>query len=224
MSTNSQPPDVGTFRGFPPTYTTRCPECRYDLRGLPATHRCPECEFEYDAATIVWRPSRKKFAIHMLLGIAVTLIFAFVFFDDATSRTPMTIDDYTRRFPIFGVPFVVGFLLVKRGSVRYIVVTSNAMILRKAFRKSTPIEFDRIERFERTGKGHTSPMRHPSDQRPNKSTVYDREMFDVILYDPTNQSTKSATYILLGAGDKTLRRFVHLANRNVNRYKQRVRS
>ncbi len=26
----------------------RCPECDYDLRGLPYAHSCPECGFEYD--------------------------------------------------------------------------------------------------------------------------------------------------------------------------------
>lgn len=25
-----------------------CPECNYDLRGLPHAHNCPECGFEYD--------------------------------------------------------------------------------------------------------------------------------------------------------------------------------
>jgi len=28
-----------------------CPECRYDLSGLPRAHACPECGFDYDEAT-----------------------------------------------------------------------------------------------------------------------------------------------------------------------------
>ena len=38
----------------------RCPECNYDLAGLPAAHRCPECGFEYDEAMFdlpAWWPS-----------------------------------------------------------------------------------------------------------------------------------------------------------------------
>ena len=33
---------------------TRCPECNYDLRGLPADYACPECGFTYDADTVVF--------------------------------------------------------------------------------------------------------------------------------------------------------------------------
>jgi hypothetical protein len=38
----------------------RCPECEYDLTGLPAAHRCPECGFEYDETMFdlpAWWPS-----------------------------------------------------------------------------------------------------------------------------------------------------------------------
>ena len=38
----------------------RCPECDYDLTGLPASHRCPECGFEYDETMFdlpAWWPS-----------------------------------------------------------------------------------------------------------------------------------------------------------------------
>ncbi len=32
---------------------SQCPQCRYDISGLPATHRCPECGFTYDESMIV---------------------------------------------------------------------------------------------------------------------------------------------------------------------------
>ncbi len=35
-----------------------CPECDYDLAGLPEAHRCPECGTPYDELTRVWKPRR----------------------------------------------------------------------------------------------------------------------------------------------------------------------
>jgi|GEM_PF-6204215 len=208
------------FKGFPPTYTTRCPQCRYDLHGLPATHRCPECDFEYDAATIVWRPSKRKWVIHLLMAVIVTLVFILGFYDEVKSQAPVGIDSYPWRYPVFGVPlFIVGFILIRRGNVRYVAVTSEALVIRKVFGKSLNIPLAHVVRFVRTGKGYSSPISPRDDWRPNKSTVYDREMIDVVLIDPQDQSTDNKTYLLLGAGDKMLRRFVHLANRNVQRYR-----
>ena len=46
----------------------RCPECGYDLRGLPPAHRCPECGFQYDEHTLIWRPAKpwKLYSIYAL--------------------------------------------------------------------------------------------------------------------------------------------------------------
>ena len=49
-----------------------CPDCGYDLHGLPPRHRCPECGFEYDEHTCVWRAT--KFG---MLGPALFLIPGF---------------------------------------------------------------------------------------------------------------------------------------------------
>jgi len=41
----------------------RCPECGYDLSGLPADHRCPECGFDYDRSMFAipaWRPGWRR--------------------------------------------------------------------------------------------------------------------------------------------------------------------
>src|SRR5215468_1246990 len=53
---------------------THCPDCGYDLRGLPARHRCPECGFEYDEHTRVWKPSRPWVALLGGMGGGVLLV------------------------------------------------------------------------------------------------------------------------------------------------------
>ncbi len=52
-----------------------CPNCSYALHGLPEAHRCPECAFEYDEATIVFRPSRPWMTYVGTLGFAAILIY-----------------------------------------------------------------------------------------------------------------------------------------------------
>jgi hypothetical protein len=52
-----------------------CPNCSYALHGLPQAHRCPECAFEYDEATIVFKPSRPWMTYVGTLGFAAILIY-----------------------------------------------------------------------------------------------------------------------------------------------------
>lgn len=50
----------------------RCPDCRYDLRGLPGHYHCPECGFEFDEHTLVCRPNRTwKAYLWLLPGVLV---------------------------------------------------------------------------------------------------------------------------------------------------------
>lgn len=54
----------------------KCPDCRYLLRGLPATCRCPECGFEYDPHTTeLWAP--RVWTPFFLIPL-LPLAFAFV--------------------------------------------------------------------------------------------------------------------------------------------------
>lgn len=62
----------------------RCPQCDYDLSGLPRQHRCPECGFEYDPnmfALYGWRrDDRFSVAGRLLIGVWWERIFALVIF------------------------------------------------------------------------------------------------------------------------------------------------
>ena len=63
----------------------RCPECDYDLRGLPYTHSCPECGIEYDENIFdlqVWlaeSTASRRFDSLAFLALAVAFVWLFVF-------------------------------------------------------------------------------------------------------------------------------------------------
>ena len=59
----------------------RCPQCDYDLGGLPQAHNCPECGFTYsddffDVSGHPWRHSLSLVRIFVLLRICLIIIFA----------------------------------------------------------------------------------------------------------------------------------------------------
>jgi len=49
-----------SFTGFQPSGSTVCPQCDYDLTGLPVEHQCPECGSPYDLNTKVWQNTESK--------------------------------------------------------------------------------------------------------------------------------------------------------------------
>lgn len=63
----------------------RCPECNYDLRGLPYAHNCPECGIEYDEKIFdlqVWLAGSsvsRRFDSLAYLVLAVAFGWLFVF-------------------------------------------------------------------------------------------------------------------------------------------------
>ena len=67
------------FTGFPPSGSTLCPRCDYDLQGLPIDHQCPECGLKYDLRSKLWREPQSKEAGRLRLGwfsaIAIVTIF-----------------------------------------------------------------------------------------------------------------------------------------------------
>ncbi len=81
MSTGATDTEQPLFAGFPPSGSTLCPRCDYDLQHLPAVHRCPECGFEYDSNTRVWRDvswrRRLKRCLNIVLPVLAALLFLF---------------------------------------------------------------------------------------------------------------------------------------------------
>jgi len=69
--------DEIVFSGFPPSGSTLCPQCDYDLRGLPLEYQCPECGLKYDKATRVWRGQFILPLINTILIAALLLEFWF---------------------------------------------------------------------------------------------------------------------------------------------------
>jgi len=61
------------FTGFPPSGSTLCPRCDYDLSGLPVEYRCPECDFAYDEHSRACQPNRAyRPIIELIAGAYLT--------------------------------------------------------------------------------------------------------------------------------------------------------
>lgn len=56
------------------TMLTRCPQCRYSLKGLPSNHRCPECGLQYDQDSAVFSHTR-PYEFIVLIACNVLLIW-----------------------------------------------------------------------------------------------------------------------------------------------------
>jgi len=61
---------------------THCPQCGYDLAGLPRRHNCPECGFAYDESMFVVVPFDRPGAeasfdfLDLVIGLILFVVFA----------------------------------------------------------------------------------------------------------------------------------------------------
>lgn len=116
----------------------RCPQCDYDLAGLPRRHRCPECGFEYDPSMFAlygWQ-KHERFSVagrlligagpERLLGIAVLGFVVYLVIAEVY-RTYQSWGTASGNLPIW--PFV--FLAV-------IVTKAIEIIARRRGRRAQP--------------------------------------------------------------------------------------
>ncbi len=148
------------FTGFAPSYSTLCPRCDYDLRGLPTVHACPECHLAFDKATRVWRnPLRFKYSTrrNTLIYLVVFSFLTFMLYLlDASG--PLIRSDY-RSLPIgayvityagmcisLGVAIVIAWvngMTFTKGP--FVAITPDKLILRRSrFEKTTLIDWENI--------------------------------------------------------------------------------
>lgn len=74
-----------------------CPNCGYDLSGLPAKHRCPECGFLYDPHAVVIELHGKRFRGGDIYGLIAllggALFVAILFVGGPATRSNVLNDD-----------------------------------------------------------------------------------------------------------------------------------
>ena len=59
-----------------------CPECGYDLRGLPSLHKCSECGFDIEDALLVQPRSNRFLLVFGIMGLCLlALLLTFYLFD-----------------------------------------------------------------------------------------------------------------------------------------------
>ena len=68
-----QPTNTDTLDDGELPRLTRCPECTYELTGLPAEHCCPECGFEFNADTVAFEGRRPRGVVLPIVAGVATL-------------------------------------------------------------------------------------------------------------------------------------------------------
>lgn len=120
---------------------TRCPVCRYDLRGLPKDHRCPECGFAYDESTQVWR-------MPVIPRWAVVLAWFFVFIVLLIRLTPPLMGrlafNYREASVVVGLLSVVVPLVGRYGLRGFVAVGRDELTYRFPLRPARSMLWSQI--------------------------------------------------------------------------------
>lgn len=59
-----------------------CPNCGYDLRGLPSLHKCSECGFDIEDALLVQPPSNRSLLLFGIMGAFIGAMLLIVYLLD----------------------------------------------------------------------------------------------------------------------------------------------
>lgn len=205
MSTGATDTEQTLFTGFPPSGSTLCPDCDYDLSGLPVPHRCPECGFRYDVDTIVWKPdpirTRKRTRLYTLIGVAYIAAHVADVVSNYASKSPVEI-----WWKAVVLTTVSAFLFTRIifGSRAGVIVRYDHMETRSGFGFRRTVHFDQIEAFlrfrENYGAGRFAiELRHTA--LPNQ---------------PGNRKS----FALPDATEPMVKAFVTGANQNLERFRQ----
>jgi len=150
MNANSSEQSSASFQGFAPSGSTFCPDCRYDLIGLPAEHYCPECGLPYDRETYVFDSALPRWPLGVLIFIIAALLIFYVGLGVIEKFRPLP----GLVFPLLGMLAFQIFLFRRMGRL-YLALTPRGIIAfttqgwrRKEFpwKELRPIDMDRKQR------------------------------------------------------------------------------
>lgn len=119
-----------------------CPNCRYDLKGLPSEHTCPECGIGYDEHCIVIKLKPVEWAYQRLTLPIVMLCFTLY----AILRTGFVHED------LYGLGFIAAIIIAslwraarKVGGVHLLVINRSGIEFRHADSAQSLIAWDDFE-------------------------------------------------------------------------------
>ncbi len=150
------------FLGFAPLETVCCPQCGYQLIGLPAEGHCPECGCCYDADSIVLEQRVPRTDRFLTFGVYPILLLSFL---------PSAAGGLTRPFQWMNTPLLLAgagmlvlAIVLRHKTLRTLVaVLPDGVFVRWPRGKSKWFRYDQIESLF-VGEMHEVNSK-PSDQR-----------------------------------------------------------
>jgi len=187
-NTDGRHPDA--FLGFAPLETVCCPQCGYQLIGLPAEGNCPECGCRYDADSIVLEQRVPR--TDLVVTFAVYPILLLSFLPSAAAGLTGPFQWMNTLLPLTGAALLVFAIVLRHKTLRTLIaVLPDGVLVRWPKGKSKWFRYDQIESLF-VGTMHQLNSKR-SDQRPKVIQIVHRSASD----NPT------------GSGKRTKLRFMH---------------